>query len=540
MAWGLGLVGLLVSVDLFCGGGGASLGIQQAAGKAPAVAVNHCPHAIEMHTVNHPETVHFEQSVYDVAPGTCVPGRMVDLLWASPDCTHHSRAKGGKPRKKSIRALANVVVTWAQDIRPKVLMLENVPEFVDWGPLYPETHHIKSLRGKPIKSRKGELFDEWVEELELLGYVVEWRKLRACDYGTPTIRQRLFLIARSDGIPITWPAPTHGEASHLKPFRTAAECIDWSIPALSIFADKSEAKAWAQHHGMRGVPRRPLADKTQRRIAEGIRRFVLQGKPFILDIANQGGRGKYVYDTDESMRTVTTKASHCVVQAGLVNTRNGERKGQAPRVRDLNKPALTITAQGSQGAVAAAHLMKVAYLAKHNGGKHGAIGQKVADPMHTITSTDTKAVVEAHLSKTGNSKAVAAFLLKYYGSGSQWSGADEPMHTIVSKARMGLVTVDIDGETYAITDITMRMLTPRELATAQGFPQDYVLTGSKKDQIARIGNSVCPPVVKALVESNFGGPGCPLAQPDRFQQMPMYGYRYDLSDDVYSYDEEVA
>jgi DNA (cytosine-5)-methyltransferase 1 len=523
---------VLGSVDLFAGGGGASLGIEQASGVSPLVAVNHNPHAIAMHAENHPRTRHYQQDVFDVAPADCLLDLQLgqdldqlDLLWASPDCTHHSRAKGGKPLASGRRALADVVVNWARDIRPRVLALENVPEFLNWGPLYSMKHRNPKLRGRPIPSKRGQLFKRWRQALEALGYVVEHRVLKACDYGTPTTRARLFIVARCDGEPIGWPEPTHGPG--LQPYRTAAECIDWTLPCPSIFTRK-----------------RPLAEKTQARIAEGVRRFVLQGRPFLVDIANQGGRGAYVYGTDEPVRTMTTKASHCLVAPSLISTRNGERKGQAPRCRSVEEPFLTVTATGSQGGLVAAHLTKfygtskagttvdapmptvlaggnrggghlglvAAFIAKHNGGRNGAIGQPMTDPMHAITARDSKALVQARLARTGDTRAVAAFILKYYGQGSQWSGLDEPMHTVVAKARMGLVTVEICGETYALTDIGMRMLQPHELAHAQGFSADYQLTGTKTQQTARIGNSVCPPVARAIVEANFGGPGCPGAR----------------------------
>jgi DNA (cytosine-5)-methyltransferase 1 len=541
----------LQSVDLFAGGGGVSEAIKNASGKAPLVAVNHDAHAIAMHARNHPDTLHFQQDVFDVDPAqvlSLLPSMWagLDLLWASPDCTHHSRAKGSKPLSSGRRALADVVVKWARRLSPRVIGLENVAEFLNWGPLYPEDHPDAKLRGRPIPERREEHFKAWCQKLRDLGYVIEWRVLKACDYGTPTTRARLFLVARRDGQPIVWPKPTHGPG--LKPYRTAAECIDWSIPCPSIFTRK-----------------RPLAEKTQARIAEGIRRFVLNGKPFLVDIANQTGRGRYVYSADEPVRTMTTKASHCVVAPALISTRNGERPGQAPRCRSVEEPMLTVTAKGSQGGLVATHLVKVnhgrdlnrsrsvdqplttvtskaghalvaTFLAKHNGGKHGAVGQTVSDPMHTVTSRDSKALVSAHLTKFygscksgvpltepmptvtagggrggGHMGLVAAFLIKFYGSGGQWSGLDEPMHTVVTKARMGLVTVDIEGETYALVDIGMRMLQPRELATAQGFGPEYILTGSKAQQTARIGNSVCPPVAQALIESNFGGAGCPDA-----------------------------
>ena len=427
----LGLFGC-VSVDLFAGGGGASLGILRATGRAPSVAINHDPAAIQMHAANHPGTLHLCESVFDVAP--FLPrGRAIDLLWLSPDCTHHSRAKGGKPLKNDRRGLAGIGIVWAKAVRPRVIALENVPEFADWGPLYPDDHEVEALRNRPIPERRGESFRAWVGELEALGYHVEWRCLVAADYGAPTTRKRLFLIARCDGRPIVWPEPTHGKGRP-QAWRTAAECIDWSIPCPSIFER-----------------RKPLAEATQRRIAEGLRRYVLtSARPFLVCLTH-GGRLECL---DQPHRTITTAngGERALVAPTLIQTGYGERKGQAPRALDLG------------------------------GGRGG-----------------------------GHFGLVAAFLLKYYGSGGQWSGLPEPMHSIVTKARMGLVTVDLNGEEYAIADIGLRMLAPRELARAQGFGDDYLLTGSKAEQIARIGNSAPPHVVEALVRAQFSGARDPVA-----------------------------
>lgn len=503
----------LRSIDLFAGGGGASEGIVRATrGVGPLVAINHDVDAIYMHAMNHPGTMHLCESVWDVEP--FVPhGEQLDLLWASPDCKHFSRAKGSKPLNRNIRALAWVIVKWAEQTLPKVIAMENVPEFLEWGPLYPSDHPDPKLRDRPIPHRKGETFKLFIEALEDLTYDVEWRELVACDYGAPTLRKRLFLVARCDGKPIRWPKKTHGPG-RLHPYRTAAECIDWDIPACSIFASKSEARDWAEEHG-RHTPVRPLADKTMARIAEGVRRYVLTDpRPFIMNLTH-GGRLEPI---EEPFRTITAahRGEKALVIPYGIQTRNSERRGQTPRTWDVRNPYNTITAKGSQGAVA------LAFLAKHNG---GVIGHGLRRPLGTVTSRDHHALVSAFVTKyygtsTGSSlrdplhtvtggaggghmALVAAMLVKYYGTGGQWQSVDEPLHTIVSKARFGLVTVDIGGETYTINDIQMRMLEPRELARAQGFQDEYVLTGNKTAQIARIGNSVPPPVVQAIVEANF-------------------------------------
>lgn len=486
----------MIAIDLFAGGGGASLGIEWATGHAPIMAVNHCRSAIDMHAVNHPGTLHLLESVWDVHAQD-FGGEVVDLLWASPDCTHFSRAKGAAPRSKEIRSLAWVVVDWAKDVRPTMILLENVPEFVTWGPLLDET-------GQPDKARAGETFRQFINGLESAGYVVEWRVLNAADYGAPTSRRRLFLVARCDGEAIGWPEPTHGPGRAL-PWRTAAECIDWSIPVPSIFDRK-----------------RPLAEATQRRIAEGIRRYVLtSASPYLLNLSH-GGRLSPISAPLATLTSTPEGGDRLLVVPNLINTRNGERAGQTPRVLDITRPMTTVTGQGSQGGLVAA------FLARHFGGPRPVIGAELTIPLPTVTATDHHSVVACWLDKLhgsaragqpldlpaptvtsgggrggGHAALCAAFLLKYYGQGGQWSALDEPMHTLVGKARMGLVTVTIQGEEYALVDIGMRMLQPRELARAQGFPDSYILTGNKSEQVARIGNSVCPPVAEALVRAQF-------------------------------------
>jgi DNA (cytosine-5)-methyltransferase 1 len=455
------------AVDLFAGAGGWSHGWREATGVEPLVAVNHCAHAIRLHTLNHPATEHFLEDVWSVDPATAVAGRRVDWLHGSPDCTHFSRAKGGKPREQKIRGLAWVLVDWARAARPRFLSIENVAEFETWGPLDAE--------GQPIKARAGETFREFVAALRGLGYAVDWRVLCAADFGAPTIRRRLFLVARRDGQPIRWPEPTHADPSKrdlfsagLQPWRTAAECIDWSIPCPSIFGRK-----------------RPLAPATCRRIAAGIVRFVLQGRPFLVNLSH-GGRVEAI---DDPMRTITAKPRggdralvaaflqqnftgmvgkplrvpvptitardhHSLVAATMVQTGYGERRGQAPRALDLEQPLGTIVAGGAKHAL------------------------------------------------------VAAFLTTYYGQGGTANAVDKPMPAVVTKARHGLVTVEIDGVDYAIADIGLRMLEPRELARAQGFPDSYVLEGTKAEQIARIGNSVVPQVAAAIVRANLGRKAC--------------------------------
>lgn len=486
-------------VDSFAGGGGASTGIEWALGRSPDIAINHSPEAIAMHALNHPKTKHYCENVWKVDPREATGGRPVGLAWFSPDCTHFSKAKGGKPKSKKIRGLAWVVYHWAKLVRPRVICLENVEEFADWGPLLED--------GRPCPLRKGLTFRRWWRQLENLGYELDARELVACDYGAPTSRKRLFIIARCDGQPIRWPEETHGPG--LQPYRTAAECIDFALPCPSIFGRK-----------------KPLAEATLRRIARGVMRYVVNARqPFLvmsLDHQSSGPAGGLA-GPDEPVTTITTKARHCLVTPSLVtlrgtdeshinssasalteplrtisaggthhalvaptliNTRNGERHGrhgeQAPRIYDIQKPYATITAQGSQGALVAA------FLARHYGG-HENDGADLRIPMHTITAKD-----HHHL--------VAAFLLKYYGT-DQDPQLREPLHTITAKHRFGLVTVQ--GEPYTIADIGMRMLQPTELYRAQGFPPDVKLLGSKTSQVELCGNSVSPPVAAAIVRANM-------------------------------------
>jgi DNA (cytosine-5)-methyltransferase 1 len=454
-------------VDNFAGGGGASTGIESAIGRPVDIAINHDPEAVAMHQANHPQTQHLCESVWDVDPRAATQGRPVGLAWFSPDCKHFSKAKGGRPVEKKIRGLAWVAVRWAAVAKPRVIMLENVEEFVTWGPLTAE--------GRPCPANKGREFRVFVNALRRQGYGVEWRELRACDYGAPTSRKRLFLIARRDGQPIVWPQPTHAakpaKGSGLKPWRTAAECIDWSLPCPSIFERA-----------------RPLADATLRRVAAGVQRYVIDAaEPFIVRIGHtgQGDAGK-TRSTGKPLSTVTSKAEHLLVSPTLVQTGYGEREGQSPRVPGLDKPLGTIVAGGAK------HALVAAFLAKHY---TGVVGSDLRAPVGTVTAVDHHSLV-------------SAFLVKFYGSGGQWAGCGEPMHTIPTKDRMGLVMVA--GQQYRIADIGLRMLQPRELATAQGFPAGYLLDAPalglqlpKHAQVRMIGNSVSPPLAEGLVRANY-------------------------------------
>lgn len=517
-------------VDLFAGGGGTSTGVAAALDRQVDVAINHWDVALAVHKANHPRTIHMVENVWKVKPKDVVKDRRVALLVASPDCTHHSVARGGKPRDQGIRGLAWVVVDWARDVRPAVILLENVQEFRTWGPL--DEHN------KPIEAQKGETFREWVQALQQLGYVVDHRVLDASLYGAPTRRKRLFIVARCDGRPIQWPKPTHGPG--LKPVHTAAECIDWDLPCPSIFDRK-----------------KPLAEKTLWRIAQGIRRFVLENpSPFIVGVGGRSGQSRPT-GMDAPVGTVTGKndralvaphlvkvnhgkreargeqidlplstvtaarRGHALVAPTLIQTSYGERKGQRPRYLDLHQPLGTVVAQGQK------HALVSAFLAKHYGGVVGVPFD--GRPLDTITAQDHHGLAAATLVKFRGTKGqkpaqpvtdhmptiaaggmhvaeVRAFLTAFYGhdaTGGQM--LTEPMRTLTAKHRLGLVT--LEGVDYQITDIGMRMLEPHELLRAQfgRFAEGYDLSAAetKRDQVKLIGNSVCPEMAEALVRSNL-------------------------------------
>ena len=471
-------------IDNFAGGGGASHGIERALGRPCDYAINHDPEAIAMHRVNHPRTHHLTSSVWDVNPRRLCAGRPVDVGWFSPDCAFHSKARGGKPfldrnTARRRRGLAGLIPRWITalppKLRPKITLLENVEEFADWGPLLPN--------GKPDPAREGESFRRWCKQLQNLGYAIDMRELRACDYGAPTTRKRLFIIMRRDGGEIVFPDATHGPFSYQRPYRTAAECIDWSIPCVSIFE--------REQHNMK-----PLVDATLRRIARGIVRYVIQDPhPFIIGIDNQSSGAGASWSSAEPLRTITTENRFALVAPTLINTRNGERHGihgeQAPRVHDIRAPYPTVTAQGSQGALV------TAFLAKHYGG-HSSPGATLHRPLSTITTQD-----HHHL--------VYAFLLKYYGT-DQVPQMRAPLDTITTKDRFALVTVK--GEQYQLVDVATRMLSRRELFNAQGFAANYIIDHgvNEEGQLMRFtnaasvrmcGNSVSPDVAEALVRANY-------------------------------------
>lgn len=517
-----------IVVDLFAGGGGASEGIRWALGCDPDVAVNHDAVAVAVHEINHAGTWHLRQDIWDVHPRWAAKRRPVGLLWASPDCRHHSKAKGAAPtRDRKVRSLAWVLEKWILGVRPRVIILENVEEFQCWGPLDSE--------GKIVESQKGTFFKAFIRMFRRYGYKVDHKELRACDYGAPTIRKRLFLIARCDGQPIIWPEPTHGPG-RAHPYRTAAEIIDWSLPCPSIFDRK-----------------KPLAPNTLRRIAEGTRRYVLEtSEPFIVNLTH----GVRLESLGEPLRTVTAahRGEKAIITPYIESYYGPKHAGEfrgvgldapIPTQTTANRFALVVPHLQRQFGNSVGHAADVptgtvtaggggktalvaAFLAKHYG---GVTGQNVLQPTGTITTKDHHSLVCSHLVKLrgtcrdgqpvtepmptltagGNHVGeVRAFVMKYYGSGGQWQSCHEPVHTVLTKDRLGLVTVQLGGEPYVIVDIGMRMLSPRELFRAQGFRDDYVIDVevdgrqiTKADKVRMAGNSVCPPIVKALVEANY-------------------------------------
>lgn len=604
-----------IIVDNFAGGGGASTGIELATGRQVAIAINHDPDAILMHRTNHPYTEHLQASVWDVDPKSVCRGRPVGLAWFSPDCKHFSKAKGAALVDRKIRGLAWITLRWAAEVRPRVIILENVEEFQTWGPV---------RKGKPVKKLAGTTFRRFISQLEALGYTVEFRELVAADFGAPTSRKRFYMIARCDGKPIVWPKPTNSKtgADGLSKWRSAAEVIDWSLPCPSVFASKAEIMA---EYGLKAV--RPLADNTMRRIIRGVDKFTIRsGKPFIVPTGygERKGQTPRVHDIDAPVPTVvgTGKENLCrplLAPVTVTNTSNSVGG-------TVGAPVHTVTTAGNQMLVTpflaecnhsgGGHIAPVTdahktITAKHTGGivapaliqyhteqtEHvrasglgapintvdasnrygltcanlveyytGGRPLDIQDPMHTVTSHDREAVVAAHIAKyyggvvgekvgaplptvtaIDHNAVCAASVVKFKGD-NLGHGADEPMQTVtasagefavckahLAKIRSGddmghwseirdllnefcgytladneVLLLEIRGALYYIADIGLRMLSPRELYNAMGFPPDYIIDRDylgneygRSKQVARCGNAVCPPVASALVRANL-------------------------------------
>ena len=573
-----------IIVDNFAGGGGASTGIELATGRVVDIAINHDPDAILMHRTNHPHTTHYQASVWDVDPVEVCRGRNVGLAWFSPDCKHFSKAKGGKPVDKNIRGLAWIVLRWAGTVRPRVIILENVEEFQTWGPV---------RKGKPVKKLTGQTFRKWLAQLRDLGYDVEWRELVAADYGAPTTRKRFFLVARCDGRPIVWPTPTHAPAGSpevkeglRKPWRSAAEIIDWSLPTPSIFDTKESIR---EKYNL--TAQRPLRPNTMARVARGVDKFVIKTAAPFLVVVNHSGefRGQ---DPEEPLQTVTSKHGYGVASPMLApwtvtNTTNSTghpasepvdtartgggggqmflsaslvqyhtEQGERVRGQGLDAPLLTVDASNRYG-------LSAVCLEKYYG---TATGQGAGEPVHTITAKDREGVVAASLSKfyggvvgaemsqplptvtsIDHNAVQMAHMVKLKGT-NLGGPVSEPVQTITAGGgHFGVVTTyvapvspgadlknwpeirellntycgyslkenevilfRISGSLYFMADVGLRMLTPRELYRANGFPDDYIIdrdyTGKeygKAKQVARCGNAVPPPFATALVRANL-------------------------------------
>lgn len=530
-----------ISVDCFAGGGGAGEGIRRALGKPVDIAINHSPTAIAMYKANHPETRTYCEDIFTVDPREACAGRRVGVAWFSPECTNHSRAKGGKPRDEQSRTTGEVVVRWAREVRPRIIICENVKEWEDWGPLGPD--------GRPDRERLGESFRAWCSAITSLGYRMEVKPLVAADYGAPTTRERLFVIFRLDGGAPVWPEATHGPGRP-QPWRSAAEIIDWSLPCPSIFLTAGEGRAL-------GV-KRPLAEATMQRIAAGLRKYVFDAAdPFIIPVTHQGDRR--AHSIREPVRTITAAnrgelavVEPFIVRHGHYSTKTGagliEGRGAGLfRGQPLRSPLGTVCATNDKNLV-------LPIIAKGYGGPNGHMtpGADARDPPGAITTKDHHQLAVAWLSKMyGSARAgasvrlpvptvtagggrggghiaqVQAFLTKYYSGGGKESGRKaagaqqqslfDPVHTVTTKARFGLVV--IHGVEYRIVDIGIRMLQPHELFAAQGFPEDWDLFCeatrgkplTKTEQTALAGNAVPPQWSEALVAANTRGEGRRMA-----------------------------
>ena len=572
-----------IIVDSFAGGGGASTGIELALGRIVNAAINHDPAAIQMHEANHPYTEHYQASVWDVDPETVCRGRPVALAWFSPDCKHFSKAKGAALVDRKIRGLAWIALRWAAKVRPRVIILENVEEFQTWGPV---------RKGKPVKKLAGTTFQKFVGQLRALGYTVEWRELVAADYGAPTTRCRLVLIARCDGRAIVWPERTHAprdsaevRSGKLLPWRSAAEIIDWSLPCPSIFSTKDEIH---ERYGISAV--RPLADNTMRRIIRGVDKFTIKsGAPFIVECNHSGG-GR-VTDSQEPCKTITAKHTGDICRPVLTpltmtNTSNSvgapasepmntvrtgggggqmllspsliqyhTEKTESARAAGLDKSVCTVDASNRYG-------LTCANLVEYYGGGRPL---DVQSPMHTVTSHDREAVVAAHVVKyysgvdgekageplptvtaIDHNAVCAAHVVKYkrdevgtrpseplptQTAGGVFGCCKAVLYKISTSERLhhwpqirdllnlycgyalgedDLLLLSIGGAPYYIADIGLRMLSPRELYNAMGFPPDYIIDHDaagkpypKTQQVARCGNAVCPPMAAVVVAANL-------------------------------------
>lgn len=505
-------------IDLFAGGGGASVGIEMALGRPVDIAVNHDPKAILMHKTNHPDTLHLIEDIFEVDLQKYVKGRKVDLLWASPDCRHFSKAKGTKPKDSGIRFLPWAVYKHTKALNPEVIIMENVEEIQDWGPL--------DEKGYPIKEKKGEDYNKFISAMQELGYQFDCRELVAADYGAPTIRKRWYAVFRRDGKSIIWPEPTHNKygTNGMKKWVPIYQYLDFTNLGTSIFGRK-----------------KPLADNTMARIANGSKKFVFDNPtPFIInsktdqiiktpfiDKAYGGNYNGYGSDINNPLSTVTTVDHNRLVTPviGKINadsqpgfkvpyiiqyhseTQSGEVRGQT-----VKEPLKTIDTSNRYALI-------MAFLTKFYKTE---TGQSMFEPIHTITTSaghfGQVSIVAVKLEEILKSEVsievaqkctwVSEFIIKYYGRGTEYT-VKEPLHTVTTKDRFALIT--ILGNEYVLLDIFLRMLTPEELKLGQGFPKDYIIDRDYKwnvypvsERVKRIGNSVVPIMAQTLVNANCG------------------------------------
>lgn len=541
-------------IDCFAGGGGASVGIELAFGRPVDIAINHDPAAILMHKTNHPNTLHLTEDIFSVDLKKYIGNRHVALMWLSPDCTQFSKAKGGKPRQQHIRMLPWAAYEHAKAIMPDVICMENVEEIQQWGPL--------DDSGRPIKARMGETYREFISSMQSIGYKFESRELVAADYGVPTMRKRWYAIFRRDGKDIVWPEPTHSKTGGdgKEKWVPVSTVLNFNVLGRSIFGRK-----------------KPLADNTLKRIARGLRKFVIEAEdPFIVHIENGHGApfidkafgGNYQgagSSVNNPVPTITTVDHNRLITPHLTPIGYGERKGQKPRVNSAKEPTSTIVSSCKQ-------YMTSPYIIQYHGEKgdkdvrgqsvnnpiqtidtsnryaqvamfltkfyKSGTGQKLTEPLHTITTSaghfgqiSVLTIPYEQLVKEGVDEEtaqkctwVSEYIIEYYGSGTGQSIKD-PLHTVVSKDRFALITVL--GKDYAIVDIYLRMLTPEELKLAQGFPRDYIIDRDykwnaypKSEQVRRIGNSVSPRMAEVIVKAN-----CPELIEGRRQPTPIIYYQ---------------
>ena len=541
-----------IIVDNFAGGGGASTGMELATGRIVKIAINHDPDAILMHKTNHPHTKHLQASVWDVDPVKECDGHPVGLAWFSPDCKHFSKAKGAALVDRNIRGLAWIVLRWAGTVRPRVIILENVEEFQTWGPV---------RRGKPIKKKAGQTFQRWKKQLSDLGYTIEHRELVAADYGAPTTRKRFVLVARCDGRPIVWPERTHDKdgANGLPKWRAAAEVIDWTQPCYSIFATKEEIKS---RYGVNAV--RPLADNTMRRVIRGVDKFVIKAEtPYIVPWTVTNTTNSVGGPVTDPVHTVTTAGNQMLLSPALIQyhteqSENMRGQGVAEPLRTVDASnryglveaklliAPTLTAIGQTGGgnrcrsvgspthtqvSKAEECLVAANLVEYYGGGRPL---DITEPMHTVTSHDREALTLTHICEfkgqdigqnerrplrtiTASAGEFAEIRteVQTYEPGADMKHWPEIRALLNRFCGYGLkdneaLLLNVGGTHYFIADIGLRMLTPRELYNAMGFPPEYIIdrdytgrTYGKSKQVARCGNAVCPPMAEAVVRANL-------------------------------------